>query len=87
MSGGATGLLPFQLEGTDLGRMLKRDTQNLVIRRDPRGPTMLDVGGGFRNVLVMYTTPDGKQVISCIASEEQARAIFAPTAPNAGKVP
>lgn len=87
MLGGPAGLLPFQLEGTDLGRMLKRDTQNLVIRRDPRGATMLDIGGGFRNVLVMYTTPDGKHVISCIASEKQARAIFEPASPQAPKVP
>lgn len=87
MLGGPTGLLPFQLEGTDLGRMLKRDTQNLVVRGDRRGATMVDLAGGFRNVLVAYTGPDGKQVISCIATEEQARAIFAPAGPNAPKVP
>ncbi len=73
----AASTTPFTLEGADLGRMLRRTTTALPIRnRD--GSMKLDLQGGYRNVLVVRIGADGKPEISCIASEEQARAVFAP---------
>lgn len=69
---------PSPLEGTDLGRMLKRDTSNLLMRRARDGAMMVDLAGGFRSVLVVQISEEGKPVISCIVSEKQAEAIFVP---------
>jgi hypothetical protein len=67
----------FTIEGTDLGRMLHRDANAFPVRnRD--GSMKLDLQGGYRNVLVVRITPDGKPEVSCIATEQQAQAVFAP---------
>ncbi len=69
---------PFTLEGTDLGRMLNRDATNVSVMRLRGGAMRLDVGGGFRSVLVVRITPEGKAETSCIMSEKAAERIFAP---------
>jgi hypothetical protein len=68
---------PFTLEGTDLGRMLNRDASSVSIMRLRGGVMKLDVGDGFRSVLVVQITPEGKTEISCIMSEKAAERIFA----------
>lgn len=68
---------PFTLEGTDLGRMLHRD-ENALPTRNRDGSMKLDLQGGYRNVLVVRIMPDGKPEISCVATEEQAKAALAP---------
>jgi hypothetical protein len=65
------------IEGTDLARMLRRDTQNLMLRKTARGGMQVDLDGGFRSVLVVRVGPDGKPHISCIASEREAEKFFA----------
>ena len=66
------------IAGTDLARMLRRDTQNLLLRKTVRGEMQIDVDGGFRSVLIAQIGPDGKARISCIASEREAEKLFAP---------
>lgn len=68
---------PSPIAGTDLARMLRRDTHNLMMRKSPRGAMTVDVDGGFQSVLIVQIGQDGKPVISCIASEKEAERIFA----------
>lgn len=69
-----------RIEGTDLGRMLKRDTANVAITTAPDGAIALDTAEGYRSVLVVQTTPEGKRIVSCIATERAADEIFNPPA-------
>lgn len=69
---------PSLLEGTDLGRMLRRDAAVLPIERMPGGATELDLRGGFRSVLVMHTDSKGKLVLSCVVSADAAEAMLNP---------
>ncbi|MEA2163629.1 MAG: hypothetical protein QOK37_1756 [Thermoanaerobaculia bacterium] len=69
------------LSQTDLGRMLKRESANLSIQRAPDGATVLDLEDGFRSVMVVQIK-GGAPVVSCIATEKEAAAIFAPVAPK-----
>ncbi len=64
------------LAQTDLGRMLRRDAASLVTRTLPGGAVALDMGDGYRNVLVAQVAPGGEAVVSCIASEKQAEQIL-----------
>ena len=72
----ADAAMPFTLEGTDLGRMLNRDISTLLIRKTRQGSS-IRIDGGFRSVLVIQTDADGKAVVSCIATEKEAAAVFA----------
>jgi len=75
------------LDATDLGKMLQRNTSDLFVTRTRDGMTF-DPDGGFRNVLVVKIGADGKPVISCIVSVEQAAAIFErPKTPQVEKEP
>ncbi len=68
----------IMLRGTDLARMLRRDTANVSVRTSRATGMAFDAAGGFRSVLVVQVTPEGNHVISCIASEQAAERIFAP---------
>jgi hypothetical protein len=77
--------VPLRFEDTDLARMINHDATRLTVRKAADGTMMLDLAGGFRSVLVMTIDADGKQVVSCISSEKQARKMFEPAQPNAPK--
>jgi hypothetical protein len=70
------------IEGTDLARMLRRDTSTLMLRKSPGAGIFVDTTDGFRSVLVVQLAADGKPVISCITSEKAAEQIFAPRKPE-----
>ena len=78
---------PSSIAGTDLARMLRRDTHNLMMRKSPRGAMTVDIDGGFQSVLIVQIGHDGKPVISCIASEKEAERIFAPKKETAREKP
>jgi hypothetical protein len=75
----APGAEGGDLSQTDLGRMLKRESANLSVQRARDGATLLDIGDGFRSVMVAHVE-NGAMVVSCIASEKEAKAIFVPDA-------
>lgn len=78
---------PFTLEGTDLGRMLRRDAGAVSIMRIHGGAMSMDVHGGFRSVMVVQITPEGQAQTSCIISEKAAERIFARPAGKAPEKP
>jgi hypothetical protein len=67
---------PSSIEGTDLAKMLRRDTSSLLVRKTPAGAISIDVDGVFRDVLVAQIGADGKPLIHCISSEKDAEKIF-----------
>lgn len=77
----------FSREHPALARMLNHDATNLPIVRMPDGAERLDLQGGFRSVMIAYTTPAGEHVVTCIASLKAAERIFTPKAPEPAKEP
>ncbi len=73
--------VPSRFEGTDLGRMLKRDVTLLKIDEMRSGAKMLDLAGGFRSVLVIHADAEGNPVMSCIVSEKEAERLLGPPPP------
>lgn len=83
----AAASMQFRLDYPDLAKMLNRDSSNLPVVRRPDGSQMIDLQGGFRSVMVVYTTPSGERVISCIESLKAAERIFAQQTPETPKEP
>lgn len=77
----------FSREYPALAKMLNHDATNLPIVRMPDGAEKLDLQGGFRSVMIVYTTPAGERVVTCIASLKAAEKIFAPKAADLPKEP
>ena len=77
----AAAVETVSLEGTDLARMLRRDAK--VERLPTRfAGERLDVGGGYRSVLVVAVDAEGKPVMSCVANVKAAKKALAEPRPR-----